>query len=1236
MNNEVMTKVTFFFLFLVLLASCTEKKEELGNGNGTGNISILARIENYGNSVTRTVVENNKKVHWEQSDRLGVYGMQSQNVLFTYSNSQGDGAEFTGQLGSKKEEPVFAYYPYREDTEKSGNSLTLVLPSEYEYTGGSNAPMIGLKNDGGEFVFKHVCGLMRITVNNLPDDAERFVITSSGANAPDIAGEAIVRDVTGNDAILVLDGEGSRSVTYRLGVLKNGSGFRSFFIPLPVGTYPELQVSLYGAGRTEPYFTRSITDMDVRRALMTEVPVIDAGTGADYVLGENTKIMSDAVSAEVVQSESDNTVLVYGAGVSASEVPQVGTIVLARASRTLPCGFLGRVTDVRKNGDGSHTVNTEKVALSEAFDQLYVDETVDLVPENTGGANTRGILGNIFHEGDLNLELGVNGSSLDGHGHYAKGSVGVKLALTVNINVDKEKKMDYGAFTLTGNVHTDVAIGVKYKGEKEAKLVETELGELRFGSIPVAGGLILLFPTYAPHFTVKASGEIENTIGLENEFQFVVGAEFRDGKWRTGAREMPQANAESPWNFQGHLTFSGSLSAGLNNSINLKLYNRNDMKASFEPEIGYELAGEIDINGVNEDLLAETLDKTTFSSCLYLQGNIKVDASLLAPGVKGELSVGRLEFLKKEIRLLPIFEKLQVKVEQVGGNFYKSNISTELRGELLYKDAGVELVIVDREGNEISSSEPISYNGGNTFVEEPNVVVPLENEFSQLKADTEYEVYPRVVSPIFTDIVKDGVIDLKRKSISFDTHNSIRDVLTKIYNENGGKNWEHQNNWCSDAPIAEWEGIDYMENGTYKFSFFKTNNLTGTVVIENSNAPIILCESKFLTGLRLVNCPNLKIENGISQYANLKQLYIDNINIYDEATTKNDDGSLNEKYTFKISSMSFLESIEIKNCIGKLFYLSVVNCPNLTSFICEDLVFNELFYNEETYPIAYWKTTSLNIHLCKRLNVIRCNRLSNVGEVNLENCQSLEEVSFGECNFKELNVYGNFEAKNFMVDKTNRYIDNYMIMSKICLFDDRKNSLKFGNLYMKNVICKTNSWESLEIDSVYFDSCVLEVGSLAIKGEPYSDVFNFNKCLKSAIFDYCHFNQNIIFEGCDKLERLSCTRSYTAALTSDYSVIDVRNTPNLKYLNCSGSDFYDILFDSHLNFVEVHCLDMRNLLKMIPDFLNPDAMVCFKYDVRYSYRKVHNQMTHEDEIEVTDRGYGWWYPGEPESGRHER
>ena len=1022
MKNKVMAKAAFFLSFLVLLVSCVENKEELGNGDGAGDITILARIEDYGNSVTRTVVENNKKVHWEQSDRLGVYGAQSQNVLFTYSTSQGDGAEFTGQF-SKKEEPIFAYYPYRKDTEKNGNLLTVVLPSECEYTGGSNAPMIGLKNDGGEFVFKHVCGLMRITVNNLPDDAEHFVITSSGADAPDIAGEAIVQNVTENDAILVLNGEGSRSVTYRLGALKNGSGFRSFFIPLPVGTYPELQVSLYGAGRTEPYFTRSITDVDMRRALMTEVPIIDAGTGADYVLGENTKIMSDAVSAEVVQSESDNTVLVYGAGVSASEVPQEGTIVLARASRTLPCGFLGRVTDVRKNGDGSHTVNTEKVALSEAFDQLYVDETVDLVPENTSGANTRGLLGNIFYEGDLNLELGVNGSSAGGH--YAKGSVRTKLALTVNINVDKEKKIGNGAFTLTGNMNTAVDIGVKYKGEKEAKLVETELGELKFGSIPVAGGLILLFPTYAPHFMVKASGEIENTVGLESESQFVVGAEFRDGKWRMGTRKMPQANAESPWHFQGHLTFRGSLSAGLDNSINLKLYGRDDMKVSFEPETGCELAGEIDINEENKKSLVKILSETTFSSNLYLQGSIKVDASLLVPGtgLEGECLIGKASFFPKEIQLLPLFKKLEAKTQTAGGDNlmeFNADVETEVSGELITKNAQVSLVLADGQDNNLKEGERIAYNGGKTQETDPDVAIPLDSHFNGLEEGNDYKAYPVVVSPIFEEVAEGGRIELKELAVPLEYHTPERDILIAFYKATNGDNWTNKDNWCSEQPLDAWYGVR-MADGRVTELMLDDNNLTGVATLGGLSKLINLTLSgNHFTGVDFRSLPNLydlRLErndcitsidlshdlglNGIlvigsnpklttlnlQGLTKLSDLFIEN----NESLLPFDCSGLVSLQHFTLSGCPSIPAMEFSN-FKNVEQINVTDNSNLSSLKLFELPNLKYLYCERN------ALTALIVENLPKLKDMRC---SNNKLISLE-MSNLPNLDYGDCSFNQL------------------------------------------------------------------------------------------------------------------------------------------------------------------------------------------------------------------------------------------
>ena len=1047
MRNKVMAKAAFFLSFLVLLASCAEKKEELGNGNDTGDITILARIEDYGNSATRTVVENNKKVHWEQSDRLGVYGAQSQNVLFTYSNPQGDGVEFTGQLDSKKEEPVFAYYPYREDTEKNGNSLTVVLPSECEYTGGSNAPMIGLKNDGGEFVFKHVCGLMRITINNLPDDAERFVITSSGADAPDIAGEAIVRDVTGNDATLVLDGEGSRSVTYRLGALKNGSGFRSFFIPLPVGTYPELQVSLYGAGRTEPYFTRSITDVDVRRALMTEVPIIDAGTGADYVLGENTKIMSDAVSAEVVQSESDNTVLVYGAGVPVSEVPQEGTIVLARASGTLPCGFLGRVTDVRKNGDGSHTVNTEKVALSEAFDQLYVDETVDLVPENTGGANTRGLLGDIFHEGDLNLELGVNGSSAGGH--YAKGSVRTKLALTVNINVDKEKKIDYGAFTLTGNMNTAVAIGVKYKGEKEAKLVETELGELKFGSIPIAGGLVLLFPTYAPHFTVKASGEIENTIGLESESQFVVGAEFRDGKWRTGTRKMPQANAESPWHFQGHLTFRGSLSAGLSNSVNLKLYGRNDMKVSFEPEIGCELAGEIDINEENKKSLVKILSETTFSSNLYLQGSIKVDASLLVPGtgLEGEWLIGKVSFFPKEIRLLPLFKKLAAKTQAAGGDNlmeFNADVETEASGELITKNAQVSLVLADGQDNNLKEGERIAYNGGKTQETDPDVAIPLDSHFNGLEEGNDYKAYPVVVSPIFEEVAEGGRIELKELAVPLEYHTPERDILIAFYKATNGDNWTNRDNWCSEQPLDTWYGVR-MVDGRVTELMLDDNNLTGVATLGGlSKLTILTLSGNHFTGVDFRSLPNL----------------------YDLRLERND----------------CITSIDLSHDLGLNGTLVIASNPKLTTLNLQGLS----------------KLPDLFIEDNESLLPFDCSSLVGLQHFTLSGCPSIPAMEFSNFkNAEQINVTDNSNLSSLRLSELPNL--KYLYCGRNAL-----TSLIVENLpQLKDMRCNNNKLTSLRMSNLpnldYGDCSFNRLTSLRIVDLPKLSTFWCNDNLLTSI-----------------------------------------------------------------------------------------------------------------------------------------
>ena len=236
---------------LLFLAACTDSEDQLGGGGSTtGNYVLSASIENYEVVETRTVVQGSA-VQWEAEDRLGVYGKNSSNVPFACQTPQGGTAEFSGSLVGGDKEPAFVYYPYQEEADYTDGVLSIVLPAEYEYTGSSNAPMVGLKSEGQHYVFRHLCGLLHITVNDLPETADRFVVTAVGEDAPGLAGHATVRNATAANATLTLDEECSRSVTYHLDALKSGSGFRGFFIPLLVGTYPELQVALYEEGKVK-------------------------------------------------------------------------------------------------------------------------------------------------------------------------------------------------------------------------------------------------------------------------------------------------------------------------------------------------------------------------------------------------------------------------------------------------------------------------------------------------------------------------------------------------------------------------------------------------------------------------------------------------------------------------------------------------------------------------------------------------------------------------------------------------------------------------------------------------------------------------------------------------------------------------------------------------------------------------------------------------------------------------
>lgn len=259
-------KKVYCYVIIVLLAfiGCVNKDELAGGDLVNGNQTLKAQIEQ--NANTRTMVDEENRVCWVKGDQIGVFGGDGVvNIPFSFSGmaDSGQSAIFKGNL-PEGGAPSVAYYPYDDEAVLKGDKLSFVLPSEYDYTENSNAPMIGVKQDNGNFLFKHLCGLLKFSIVDIPDDAKQVIITAKGENAPNISGTCIVEDVIEDGVVLSIP-EGSSQVTIKL----NGEvGTQTFYVPVPVGVYSVLQVVLEKEDGTY-FFSEKLSNVTIRRATIS-------------------------------------------------------------------------------------------------------------------------------------------------------------------------------------------------------------------------------------------------------------------------------------------------------------------------------------------------------------------------------------------------------------------------------------------------------------------------------------------------------------------------------------------------------------------------------------------------------------------------------------------------------------------------------------------------------------------------------------------------------------------------------------------------------------------------------------------------------------------------------------------------------------------------------------------------------------------------------------------------------
>lgn len=1251
-----MKKHTLYYIALsafAMLAGCSEE-DGFGLKPIDENRSLTATIER--NDASRTAVSEEGQVSWTDADAIGVFGASTSNAKFTYQSTTGDGSTATFR-GDFPEEEILekAYYPYQEDATLSGNALTLNLPSEYTYTGNSDAPMLGVKNTDGTFTFKHLTGLLRITINNVPEEAERFVITSSATtDAPYIAGQATVADISAENAILSVTANGSKEITYRLGTLTEGTGFRTFFVPLPVGEYPQLSVALYAKDAAEPYFTKTLSSVTVRRAVMIDMPILDAQTGAQYVLSENTTEITEDMAEHINVSPDDNTTLIYGNGIAEEDVPQVGDILLAKMSDNFPDGFLGKVSSITENGDGSYTVATGIASLSEAFDELYVNETATLEPveETRSRAEGKSMAFNI----ELTKEIEATYKT-EGAPFYAKGGAGFGSQFTTYISIDKENKVDRVNLTFVNSFTMEGEIGISgtFPSAEEAGEARVPLAEIKFKSIPVAYGVIQIKPVVVPALVANAKGTAENKIGFETKIMHISGAEYVNGKWNTGSnRKSNGGDNKSPWKFEGgfnsSLTFKGELFAGFAFDLEARLYNREDMKIGIGTQAGINLEGELEVNDENSESLEQILSEAKLTTSVGINASFKADASLLVPGdLEAECELFELKLWEREIPLLPFMQKPTANVRTTqdpatAEQAYHTDVATEVQGPTLLKGVEIAYALENEETGEVEAiSEPTAYSGdleGEIYEGEmpQDAVESVEANFDNIKKNTTYRIYPVVTSTAFTDVVKGNQVSLSEKDVSISTEATFAEKLHMMYESTGGDDWINNEGWDEDGksilPLVYedghrhgcYGGRRHSVNGQECYDFDLTNNnLNGSITFKDCPELFRLnVSNNNITSLTFENCPNLgSVICNNSQLRQMKFIDCPRLN-----TVQCENNPLNGNLQFvncfenngayivlnntQATVLDFSPSsrwgdnvIRIKACNSPNLQNVLINMGTPYSLDCSDCP-----QLDENLSISMAGITELTLDRCSKLTHLKVNNCPKLKTIHANSCSNLTQLTITDC--EELDAINS--AQNLQLNTIN--ITN---TSRLRVMNCE------GNENLTTLTCSNKS-ESYQHTSALIYNTLTSLTHLKLTNWLLPDnkeyVFPFQNTLQYLEVE-SKYKRGKDLTGFSALKSLICRNFFISSL---------EGCSALTYISLDG-DYYES-WSENQGYSDAAYLEVlrpcTSATIYITDGSGEIPLWLKSYNINFSPKRY--QYEPYDSERYIDWGKGWYYPGEPTKG----
>lgn len=258
-----MKKTTIYLAALAMIATACSKEDKVIPAENTDNTKMITETVKAIDgdcSSTRAAIASDATFSWTAGDQVAVHVSDgkyytSDALALGGSNK----AEFSVTYPDGQSRDAFAVFPssiVESDATnygQSGKSLDITLPGSYTLDQvkdtTAQCPMIATNTAGDSWAFKQLCGLLRLTVNNVPTTASYLKIDFNGKKV--MGTFSISSPVTpGTSTISTSDTDGIDDVITVNGLDGSATAF-DINLPLPTGDYTNVTVTAYNSSDKE-------------------------------------------------------------------------------------------------------------------------------------------------------------------------------------------------------------------------------------------------------------------------------------------------------------------------------------------------------------------------------------------------------------------------------------------------------------------------------------------------------------------------------------------------------------------------------------------------------------------------------------------------------------------------------------------------------------------------------------------------------------------------------------------------------------------------------------------------------------------------------------------------------------------------------------------------------------------------------------------------------------------------